>query len=128
MKINDIDTSIEVQKLKDNYDKKNRKVTGFDNALKKAVKSGDMIELKKVAVEFEEIFVNMLMKSMRATVGDGGLIAKSNQEEIFEGMLDEAFSKKVAQAGGVGIADMMVEQLKKYVEEDINQDSLDIKA
>lgn len=115
MRISDINTTIEVQKLKGEYNQKSQEVEGFELAMQKAVKSGDVERLKKVAVQFEEVFMNMLMKAMRSTVGDGGLIEKSNQEQIFQSMLDEKFAKEVAEAGGIGIADMMVQQLKNYI-------------
>lgn len=94
-----------------------------------ATESGDLEALKKVAKEFEEIFLNMLLKSMRSTIEDGGLTEKSNQRGIFEGMLDEEFAKQISQKGGIGIQDMMVRQLQRYVDKSPSEEtSLDLKG
>lgn len=92
------------------------KIKSFEAAIKAASEKGDMEGLKKTAQEFEEIFVNMLLKSMRSTVGDSGLMEKSNQRDIFEGMLDEELAKTISKGGGIGISEMMVKQLSKYAQ------------
>lgn len=91
-------------------------VDKLQQSAQSAQESGDLEALKKVAKEFEEIFVNMLLKSMRSTIMDGGLTEKSNQRGIFEGMLDEEFAKQISEKGGIGIQDMMVRQLQRYVD------------
>ena len=49
---------------------------------------------------------------MRKTVGEGGLLNKGNGEEIFEGMLDEEWSKKLAgKSGPGGLSEMLYRQL-----------------
>lgn len=80
----------------------------FKKKLEAAAKSKDESEIKEVCKQFESIFVNMLFKEMRKTVQEGGLTEKSNARETFEGMLDEEMSKKITEAGGIGLADMMV--------------------
>ncbi len=88
-------------------------ISGFEAALKKAAESGDQTALKKACQEFESIFVQMVFKNMRSTVPEDGLLEKSQAQSIFEGMLDEELSKKVAGAGGLGLADVLYEQLQK---------------
>lgn len=90
----------------------------FEAALKKAQSSNDDAGLKKVCEDFESIFVNMMMKSMRQAneIEGSDLTEKSKGREIFEGMLDDELSKKVASGGGMGLAKVMYNQLKKYQE------------
>lgn len=118
MKISDINTTIQTNQINTQYQSETNEVSAFEHALKTAAQNKDVAELKKVATQFEELFMNMMLKAMRATVGDGGLVEKSNQFEIFQGMLDENFAESFAEAGGIGIADMMIEQMRKYVAED----------
>ena len=98
------------------------KAQGEIDALKKSATSaqekGDLEALKKVSKEFEEVFINMMLKAMRNTIEDGGLVEKSNQRGIFEGMLDEEFAKKMVENNGIGIQEMMVRQMSRYVESD----------
>ncbi len=88
-----------------------------------AQETGDLESLKKVAKDFEEIFINMLMKSMRSTIEESGLMEKSSQRGMFEGMLDEEFTKKMVESGGIGIQEMMVRQLSRYVNQDLAVDA-----
>ena len=56
--------------------------------------------LRQAARQFEAVFINQMVSAMRKTVGEGGLIDKSNGQDIFEGMLDEEWSKKLANKSG----------------------------
>ena len=71
-------------------------------------------ELKEACVKFESYFLNMMFKSMRKTVvSGGGLFEKSNAQKIFEEGLDQELTKKMANEGGIGLADMMYKQLSR---------------
>lgn len=100
-----------------NINKSVNEAAGFEKALEKAKANNDDAALKKVCEDFESIFVNMMFKSMRqasAAEEDDGLVEKSFGRGIFEEMRDEELSKKVAEGGGMGIANVMYRQLKKY--------------
>ena len=56
--------------------------------------------LRQAARQFEAVFINQMISAMRKTVGEGGLIDKSNGQNICEGMLDEEWSKKLANKSG----------------------------
>lgn len=65
--------------------------------------------LKTVAKQFETVFLNMMLKSMReATPQDG--VFDSEQTKMFTGMLDQQLAQSMADRG-VGLADVMVRQL-----------------
>ena len=67
--------------------------------------------LQKVAQQFEALFMNMLLKSMReATPKDG--IFDSQQTQFFTQMHDQQLAQKIS-TKGIGIADMMVQQLSR---------------
>lgn len=67
--------------------------------------------LQKVAQQFEALFMNMLLKSMReATPKDG--IFDSQQTQFFTQMYDQQLAQKIS-TKGIGIADMMVQQLSR---------------
>ncbi len=86
----------------------------FKQALDSAIQNGEEQELKEACVEFESYFLNMMFKSMRKTVvSGGGLFEKSNAEKMFQEMLDEELTKKIANEGGIGLADMMYKQLSR---------------
>jgi flagellar protein FlgJ len=65
--------------------------------------------LKAVARQFEALFLNMVMKSMRdATPQDG--VFDSQQSKMYTSMLDQQFSQNLA-SRGVGLADVLIRQL-----------------
>ncbi len=69
--------------------------------------------LKEVAKQFEGIFIQMLMKSMRdanaAFKSDSPM--NSQTTEFFENMRDQQMSVDLSDKGMLGIADLMVQQL-----------------
>lgn len=95
--------------------KLNEKVSdkSFEDALKKAAETGDDKRLKEACQEFESVFLNMMLSTMRKTIPDGGLVEKSQGTKTFETMLDEEYAKSLSKAGGIGLGDMLFAQMKK---------------
>jgi flagellar protein FlgJ len=69
--------------------------------------------LQKVSRDFESIFLAYMLKTMRQSVDKGGLMGESQGEEIFGEMRDEEFSKGMANAGGIGLGRLLMDQLKQ---------------
>ncbi len=101
---------------------KNEQTKDFKKILESAQNSSDDEKLRSTCKQFESIFVNMLMENMRRTVGDGGLVEKSQAREIFEGMLDEEIAKEVSRGEGIGLAKMMYAQLSKHIDSNGNNE------
>ena len=77
--------------------------------LKKSAKAGSPEATKEAATQFESMFINMMMKSMRdATPADGML--DSQDTKTYTSMLDQQMSQKLAKRG-IGLADTLVRQL-----------------
>lgn len=70
-------------------------------------------KLKEACQQFEEMFLTQMMKQMRKTAPGGGLFGGSQSEKQFEEMLDQERAKSWSADGGVGMAQMMFEQMKK---------------
>lgn len=93
--------------------------TTFDKILEEAKNSGDTSPLREASNQLEAVFINMLMKTMRSSIPeDEGIFKKSEAEKMFEGMLDEEYSNSMAEAGGIGISDMIFDQFEKYLYND----------
>ena len=72
--------------------------------------------LREASRQFEAVFLNQMLKAMRETVGDGGLIEKSQGEEVFQGMLDEEWSKSLAgRHGSRGLSEVLYRQLARQM-------------
>ena len=79
------------------------------NGLRVAAKQNSPEALKSAAKQFEALFLNMMLKSMRdATPQEGPM--DSDQSRMFTSMLDQQLTQNMA-TRGVGLADALVRQL-----------------
>lgn len=67
--------------------------------------------LREACQGFEAMFLDIVFKEMRNTVPENTLFGESQGEKIWHSMLDTELMNNVAKAGGVGIADMMYDNL-----------------
>lgn len=81
------------------------------DALKFRAKTNPDAALKDVARQFETLFMNMLMKSMREATPQDGMF-DSEQTRFYTAMLDQQMSEKMS-ARGLGLAEIMVRQLQR---------------
>ncbi|MEK6710464.1 MAG: rod-binding protein [Nitrospinota bacterium] len=86
---------------------------GAAEQLLRAAERGDEKTLRKVSQDFEGVFVHMLIKEMRKSVPKSGLFKDSMAREWFDGMLDEAVAREVSQGPGIGLAQVIYEQMKQ---------------
>jgi flagellar protein FlgJ len=77
--------------------------------LKKSAKAGSPEALKTAATQFEAMFINMMMKSMRDATPQEGML-DNQQSKMFTSMLDQQMSQNLARRG-VGLADVLIRQL-----------------
>lgn len=66
--------------------------------------------LHEVARQFESLFIQMMMKNMRAA-SFGEELFSNDQTEHYEAMFDQQMSLHLGQRGGLGLADLLVRQL-----------------
>jgi len=67
--------------------------------------------LKAAAQQFEAVFLNMMLKSMREATPQDGMF-DNEQTKMFTGMLDQQLTQNMS-SRGVGLADIMVRQLSQ---------------
>ena len=68
-------------------------------------------KLRKACTDFEAVFISKMWEQMRATIPKGGML-HSPQEDMYRSMFDRDFAEKLAGDGGVGMGDMLYNQLK----------------
>lgn len=81
---------------------------GLD-ALRRSAHNNSPESLKAAATQFEALFVNMMMKSMRQAGSQDGMF-DNEQSRMYTSMLDQQLSQKMA-SRGLGLADAMVRQM-----------------
>lgn len=93
-------------------------VSAFDfqglASLKHEAKAQDPAALKEAAKQFESLFTQMLLKSMReANKSFGDSVFGGEQGEMYQDMFDDQMAVQLAQGKGLGLADMLIRQLSQ---------------
>jgi flagellar protein FlgJ len=68
-------------------------------------------KLKKACADFESLFLNYMLKSMRSSVPQDGITNKSEESKMFTSMFDENMANEIASSGGLGLGDILWRQL-----------------
>lgn len=79
--------------------------------LKRQARTEQSSAVQPVAEQFEAVFLQMLMKGMRATVPEGGLFDTPAVKQ-YQSMFDNQLAVSMAAQGGTGLADLIARQLE----------------
>lgn len=79
------------------------------------------IQAKKVSQDFEGLFVGMMMKSMRETVGKDKLTGGGHGEEVFRSLLDQEYATAAVKRGGLGLAKQIEKEILKQESRKLRQ-------
>ena len=80
----------------------------------------DKDKLKEVTKNFEALFINMMLKSMRKTVVKSSFSPQGLDYDIYMGMFDEEMSKKIAQRNTLGLSNTIYNAIKKKIHRENN--------
>ncbi len=70
-------------------------------------------QLKKACADFESIFIDYIFKSMRKSVPQNGLFGNTQEQKVYKSMADQAMSESIARGKGMGLGDLLYNQLKR---------------
>jgi flagellar protein FlgJ len=82
-------------------------------SLKNDARAQDPAALKEAAKQFESLFTQMLLKSMRdanRSFGEDSMFG-SSQGDFYQDMFDDQMAMQLSKGKGLGLADMLVQQL-----------------
>ena len=88
-------------------------ITDFNQytGMRVAAERNDPAVLREVAGQFEALFIQQMLKSMRdASLGDP-LLGNSDQHDMYREMMDQQLAVEMSSGKGIGLADMLVRQL-----------------
>jgi flagellar protein FlgJ len=69
-------------------------------------------KLKNACSEFESIFINYMLKSMRTAFSEDGILENNNEGQIIQSMFDENLSVAMSKGGGMGLGQMLFKSFK----------------
>lgn len=87
--------------------------------LKKGAREKNPDAIKQVAKQFESLFVQMMLKSMRDTVPENELFG-SNAEKMYQDMYDKQLSTQISNSRGIGLANVIERQLGGIPDDNLN--------
>jgi len=93
------------------------------SGLKKGAREKSPETIRQVAKQFESLFVQMMLKSMRDTVPENQLFA-SKAEKMYQDMYDKQLSKHISNGKGIGLADSIERQLGGTPENEISEKNI----
>lgn len=64
--------------------------------------------VRETAQEFEGVFLGLLMKAMRSSVGKGGLFGETADTQTYRELFDQEIGRSLARAGGIGLAQLVL--------------------
>jgi peptidoglycan hydrolase FlgJ len=69
---------------------------------------GEAGRIRETAQEFEGVFIGMLLKAMRTSVGSGGLFKNGMDTQTYRDMFDQEVGRQIAKGGGIGLAQLIL--------------------
>jgi flagellar protein FlgJ len=81
-------------------------------ALKRDAHAQAPESIRKTAAQFESLFTTMMLKSMRAATPKDDLFG-SDQQDFYQDMFDQQLATQLSKGKGLGLADMLVQQLMR---------------
>ena len=72
-------------------------------------------KIRKISQEFEAIFLSFMLKGMRKSVPEGGVLSPGAVHDLYRQMFDEEIGRSLAKSGGVGLADVIYRELSTNI-------------
>ena len=69
-------------------------------------------KMEKVARDFESVFVNKLLESMRKAIPKSGLL-DSSALDMYQSMMDQEMAKNMSERKGMGLGEMVYKDLSR---------------
>ena len=80
------------------------------------VASGDVQQIRKVAEDFEAVFLSQMLKPMFANLGAEKPFGGGSGEDMWRSLQGDEFGKAISRKGGIGIADNIFREMLKLQE------------
>lgn len=71
---------------------------------------------KQIGTEFESLFIHQMLELMSQGVKTPEVMGGGSAEDIYRSMMNEKIAAEVARGGGLGVAEAIENQVKRYEE------------
>lgn len=73
-------------------------------------------KFREACASFESMFISQLLQQMKKSIPKGGFLGESKGQQMMEGLMDDECARFMASSGGIGLANMLYQQLKDTME------------
>ena len=78
--------------------------------------NGNMREMRKVAKDFEAVFIAQMLQPMFQNLGAEEPFGGGHGEDVWRSMQVQEYGKAITKAGGIGVADAVLREMIKMQE------------
>lgn len=82
-------------------------------------------QARKVAQDFEAMFVGMMIKSMRDTVPTDKMTGGGHGEEVYRSLLDQEYAAASVKRGGMGLARQIEKEIIRQESHRVKRSDID---
>lgn len=80
-------------------------------------------DVRATANKLEGVFVSMMLRTMRESLGGGGFFGDAAGADTYGGMFDQMMGEELSRRGGLGIAEMVIRSVTLPAAEGTGQDA-----
>lgn len=92
----------------------NKNISDIKNKDIKEFKEAEEKKLKEACSDFESIFMEMMLKSMRSTLPGDAIFKKGLADEVYQSMYDQKLSENIARGdNNLGLGESLYKQLSR---------------
>ena len=74
-------------------------------------KGGDLKQMRKVAKDFEAVFISQMLQPMFQDLGAEAPFGGGHGEDVWRSLQVQEYGKAITDAGGIGIADKVMREM-----------------
>jgi Rod binding domain-containing protein len=78
--------------------------------------TSDVEKAREAATEFEAVFIAQMLKPMFEELESDGLFGGGHAESMNRDLMVDEYGKKIAESGGIGLADSVMAEILKMQE------------
>ena len=79
--------------------------------LQNLTKGGDLNQMRKVAKDFEAVFISQMLQPMFQDLGAEAPFGGGHGEDVWRSLQVQEYGKAITDAGGIGIADKVMREM-----------------
>ena len=86
---------------------------GLSTRAGQPLKPAELVRLRHAAQEFEALFVEHMLKTMRQSFPQAGLFPSGAGQKLYRDLADQELARGMSRGGGMGLGDVLIRGLTR---------------